>query len=266
MRLEQILLLWFIREYGPISFNRLWEWLGRIDRDPDIMARLLRFPSVVERFGTAHNREIILYGMINTWGADMQALNNAGLIEITTSTEDGEELFAVTDKLRFIQGIFGLSLTDLLSQREGAVTAYPFWGKPITQSAKPAQVFVAMPFAAPLRPVYDDHILKVTAQLGLTCRRGDDFFSGNNIMDEVWSAIYHAELCIVDCTGRNPNVFYELGIAHAIGRKSILNAQALDDIPFDVRHLRIIQYEQTPDGLVEFDAKLKKTLVSEMGL
>jgi hypothetical protein len=129
-----------------------------------------------------------------------------------------------------------------------------------------SKIFVAMPFLPELKPVYDDHILKVTKELGVSCKRGDDFFSGDSIMNEVWSAIYHSEVCIVDCTGRNPNVFYELGIAHTLGRKAILIAKSIDDIPFDVRHLRTIIYEYTPPGMAEFEGKLKKTLQHELNI
>ena len=79
-------------------------------------------------------------------------------------------------------------------------------------------------------------------------------------MKDVWSAIYYSEAVIADCTGRNPNVFYEIGIAHTLGRKTVLIAQQIDDIPFDVRHIRSIIYEYTPRGVREFEKKLEDTL------
>jgi hypothetical protein len=47
-----------------------------------------------------------------------------------------------------------------------------------------------------------------------------------------------SRVVICDCTGRNPNVFYEIGIAHTLGREVILITQNPEDIPFDLRHLR----------------------------
>jgi hypothetical protein len=69
---------------------------------------------------------------------------------------------------------------------------------------------------------------------------------------------------IADCTGRNPNVFYEIGIAHTVGRKVILISQHADDMPFDLAHIRRIAYEYTPRGMAAFEETLRKTLESEL--
>ena len=129
-----------------------------------------------------------------------------------------------------------------------------------------ADLFVIMPFQEELKPVYTDHILKVAKELGLSCERGDDFFSTQAIIDEIWAATYFSKLCIADCTGRNPNVFYELGIAHTVGKPVILLAQSIDDIPFDIRHRRAIIYTYTPPGMKKFEEDLQKTLQSELSL
>ncbi|MBK8027080.1 MAG: hypothetical protein IPK19_38265 [Chloroflexi bacterium] len=172
----------------------------------------------------------------------------------------------LTPTLGRIQDIFDISLTESLTRSHSALMVDPVFPQPKAKSPASARIFVAMPFASELKPIYTDHILKVTGQLGLTCRRGDDFFTTNHIMQDVWSAIYQSELCIVDCTGRNPNVFYELGIAHTLGRKTILIVQSLDDIPFDLKAFRVIDYLYTPPGMVEFETRLTKTLREELGL
>jgi hypothetical protein len=81
-------------------------------------------------------------------------------------------------------------------------------------------------------------------------------------MGDVWSAINAAIFLIADCTGRNPNVFYEIGIAHAIGKQTILISQTIDDVPFDLRHLRIVVYEYTPRGMMVFEEALGKSIDS----
>jgi len=53
---------------------------------------------------------------------------------------------------------------------------------------------------------------------------------------------------LCDCTGRNPNVFYEAGIAHTLGREVILITQNEQDIPFDLRHRRYIRYLDNVEG------------------
>jgi hypothetical protein len=79
-------------------------------------------------------------------------------------------------------------------------------------------------------------------------------------MGDVWSAINAAKVIVADCTGRNPNVMYEIGLAHAIGRHTILISQSIDDVPFDLRHLRVIVYDYTPRGMREFEMKLAETI------
>lgn len=121
-------------------------------------------------------------------------------------------------------------------------------------------VFVLMPFAEELKPVYEDHIKDTIKKFNLSIARADDFFSHNAIMDEIWSAIYYSKVIIADCTGKNPNVFYEIGLAHAIGRPVILITQNPDDVPFDLRHIRYIYYNNTPRGMKKFEETLSLTV------
>jgi hypothetical protein len=123
-------------------------------------------------------------------------------------------------------------------------------------------VFVLMPFDPKLKPVYDDHIASVVEDLSLEIGRADDFFTNGHIMGEVWAAINQASIIIADCTGRNPNVFYEIGIAHALGKETILITQSMEDIPFDLRHLRVIEYRYDPRGMKQFEETLKKTILT----
>lgn len=122
------------------------------------------------------------------------------------------------------------------------------------------RVFVLMPFTSKLKPVYQDHISKVVKKKKISIGRADDFFSNGSIISDIWSAIRNASIVIADCTGRNPNVFYEIGIAHALSKETILITQNIKDIPFDLRHLRIIVYEFTPKGMYEFEGKLSRTI------
>ena len=80
-------------------------------------------------------------------------------------------------------------------------------------------------------------------------------------MGDIWSAIFLAYCIIADCTGRNPNVFYEMGIAHTIGKRIILITQDEEDVPFDIRAIRFIKYEFTPRGMKQLERKLTATLL-----
>jgi hypothetical protein len=117
-----------------------------------------------------------------------------------------------------------------------------------------------MPLKDELKPVYEDHICPIATRLGFTVKRADGFFSTYEVMREVWSAILGASILIADCTDRNPNVFYELGVAHTVGKSAILIAQSMSDVPFDITHRRVIQYTFTPRGMKEFESALELTL------
>ena len=128
------------------------------------------------------------------------------------------------------------------------------------------EAFVLMPFSVELKPIYEHHIKKTVSQLKLRIGRADDFFGTGSIMKDVWSAIHAARIVIADCTGRNPNVFYEIGLAHAIGRDTILISQSIDDVPFDLRHLRVILYKYTPPGMDAFEKALRTTITQSYNI
>ncbi len=65
---------------------------------------------------------------------------------------------------------------------------------------------------------------------------------------------------IANLTKKNPNVFYELGIAHAIGKEVILITQTMEDVPFDLKALRCIVYSFTPRGMKEMESTVRKTI------
>jgi hypothetical protein len=140
----------------------------------------------------------------------------------------------------------------------------PFFGRPRIYS--PSDIFVLMPFSEEMRAVYTDHIKRITASLKLTVARADDFFTSNTIMSDIWRGICGASLVIADCTGRNPNVFYELGIAHTVGKSVILLTQKKDDVPSDLRNVRYIKYEPTESGMKLFDEHLNRAITESLKL
>ena len=125
-----------------------------------------------------------------------------------------------------------------------------------------SDILVLMPFTEVLTALYEDHLKDVAQVLQLTIARADDFFTSGRIMNAVWTAIVKAKVLIADCTGRNPNVFYEIGLAHALGKPVILIAQTPEDVPFDLSQYRYIEYEFTPRGMLGFEKTLCQTLKS----
>ena len=157
----------------------------------------------------------------------------------------------------------GVSLTQLAPFNSESVITAPVFGPPAAPVLK-ADVFVLMPFADELKPLYDGHIKPLAHKLGMTVARADDFFAASSIISDVWNSIYAARVVIGDCTGRNANVFYEIGIAHTLGKPVILLAQDSADIPFDIRHIRVLIYAPSAQGMADLEARLRTTILYEM--
>jgi hypothetical protein len=119
-----------------------------------------------------------------------------------------------------------------------------------------------MPFASSFRPIYDDHIRPTVEKLGLNCKRADDIYGTQPVIEDIWEQICHARVLIAELTGRNANVFYELGIAHTVGKNVILIAQSETDFPFDLLHLRHITHSDTARGAKQLESALEQTLRS----
>ena len=122
-------------------------------------------------------------------------------------------------------------------------------------------VFVVCPFKEAFNAIYDDQIKPVVeSELSMQCIRADELYTNGPIIEDIWRLINEARVIIADMTERNPNVFYEVGLAHAIGKDVILLAQDVNDIPFDLRHLRTIIYKNDYRGQKALYESLKKTI------
>ena len=125
-------------------------------------------------------------------------------------------------------------------------------------------VSVMMPFSAEFNPIYST-LQEATTSIGFSCVRADDIWEHHTIIQDIMNIIARAKVVICDCSGKNPNVFYEAGIAHAIGKEVILITQSEYDIPFDLRHLRYIRYLPNTEGLAELAVALQAKLRSIRG-
>ena len=103
--------------------------------------------------------------------------------------------------------------------------------------------FVLMPFASAFSVLYEQVLKPAVEDKGLECIRGDEVFTKPQITHEIWSQIRSCRLVIAELTGKNPNVLYELGLAHAIGKPAITITRDEDDVPFDLRALRFLGYD-----------------------
>jgi len=110
-------------------------------------------------------------------------------------------------------------------------------------------VFVLMPFSQDFDDVYKLGIGPACKGAGAYCERVDEQIYTENIMERIRNQIAKADLIVSDLTGQNPNVFYETGYAHALGKTTILLTQKAEDIPFDLKHTPHIVYGKSVSGI-----------------
>jgi len=108
--------------------------------------------------------------------------------------------------------------------------------------------FVIMPFNPDMDEVYTNCIKPTVVGLGLTCIRQDEVDVTGNIVQGIVESIANAKLIIADLTLQRPNVFYELGIANSLGNNTIVLAQKMEDVPFDIKTYNAIIYSNTIRG------------------
>lgn len=123
-----------------------------------------------------------------------------------------------------------------------------------SQEVQVDQLSAMMPFAG-FGPVYSA-IERASAAVGMRCNRADNVWDHHEIIQDIVSLIDNSAVVVCDLTGRNPNVFYEIGIAHTLGKEVVLITQNAADVPFDLAHLRHIRYLNNNEGMQALELNL----------
>jgi|SRR5882672_2991772 len=118
--------------------------------------------------------------------------------------------------------------------------------------------FVIMPFDRAFDAVYAK-LQRTLSKNNWVCRRADKIFQSREVMTLIWEEILRSDLIIADLTGKNANVFYELGYAHALAKRTILITQSMKDVPFDLRHQQLVEYAP-PGGLKRLASNIVRYL------
>jgi hypothetical protein len=103
--------------------------------------------------------------------------------------------------------------------------------------------FVMMPFGTWMDTYYREIFVPAIRDAGMEPVRADELFSTGSVIEQIWEQITRAKVLLADLTGKNANVFYELGLAHAANKPVVFTTGSLDDVPFDLRHLRVAVYD-----------------------
>jgi hypothetical protein len=118
--------------------------------------------------------------------------------------------------------------------------------------------FLVMPFSY----AWSNDVHKILSgackALSVQAVRGDDVFTPTDILVDIWRSLNTADFVIADITGRNPNVLYELGIAHTLAKPVLIISRNAGDIPIDLSTRRVILYGQSEENW-QADLELKVT-------
>ena len=195
-------------------------------------------------------------------------MRDLGLISFEDKeTGDGKKPVGVikeTGLSATIRDAFGgmnLDEAAMISRHSKGMAVAPIFGRPQPLPAdQQIDIFVLMPFKAKLEKIYVNHIKKLAEELGVRMLRADEIFSPKPFMEKVWDGICAAQLILADCTEKNPNVFYEIGMAHTVGKKVVLITRSDKDIPADIKHFDYIPYIYDPEGVETLMEKLRTFL------
>ncbi len=124
-------------------------------------------------------------------------------------------------------------------------------------SNKPS-AFLIMPFEEEFDSIYVDFLKPTLEEVGFEIIRADDIQDQQNILKSVVDGINRSDLIVADLTTNNPNVFYELGLAHALQKPVILVTQSIDEVPFDLKSYRLLEYSTYFSRINDAKRKLKE--------
>jgi len=116
-----------------------------------------------------------------------------------------------------------------------------------------------MPFRSEFDPVLDG-IRRASSFAGYRTLRVDDIWEESTVIQDIFNLIFRAHVVVVDFTWKNPNVMYETGIAHTLGKHVIPLSQSMQDVPFDISHHRVLTYLPNREGIETMIPKLAERL------
>ena len=133
---------------------------------------------------------------------------------------------------------------------------------PVAISASPPSAFVVMQFTSPFNELYAEVIGPVCAEHGIEAYRASDIYRPGVVIQDIIQGLGEAQVVIADITPANPNVFYEVGYAHALHKPTILlaNRSEISELPFDLRGFRVVFYDDTISGKSSIESDLRQHL------
>jgi hypothetical protein len=159
--------------------------------------------------------------------------------DIKDFTEKTDDRVRLSQHLiKFIKAVEG-QLTNLPSP--DFVFGFPLSEPPRSQG-EPRPAFVAMPYGPAWFQPVRDIVVTTASAAGFKAEVSKDLARPRSITDQIWQGIRRSDVVVADISGHNPNVFYELGLAHALGKEVIVMVQGAERSPFDISTERFLSY------------------------
>jgi hypothetical protein len=137
---------------------------------------------------------------------------------------------------------------------------------PMSIDDRRPNAFIAMQFSEPYNEVYRDAIRPLVEEIGFEPFRVDEAVGPGIILNDIWGRITEASVVIAEVSEANPNVYYEVGVAHALRKPTVLLAQRGTKLPFDLGPHRCIFYDNSIPGRARLLDALRSSLISLLGL
>lgn len=180
------------------------------------------------------------------------------LLDYYRTTKSLEFIARITIKIRATESFYqdvGAELDNLIYLlRKNEIS--------VEEGQKKTYVFTLLPFQEKFFSIYEDVIKPVAKELDCITKHAAEINNVDIIVNTIYTEIAKSDFLIADASERNPNVFYEIGYAHALGKKVIILTQDPKDIPFDIRGLRYIEYDPNSRNLLSEKLRnfIKETL------
>lgn len=169
------------------------------------------------------------------------------------------------------------AIKNYLAQKSSQVEVSEFISTAHPETPKKIIAFSPQVFEVPNKPLNDklvavmmpfngsfsgsfEAINKACGEVNLECKKANDIWENSTFIQDIFELIFTSKIVIGDFTGKNPNVFYEIGIAHTLGKTVIPITQSIDDVPADLRHHRVLKYLPNTEGYIELQKELVKRL------
>lgn len=125
---------------------------------------------------------------------------------------------------------------------------------------KRGTAFVLIPHTKEFDDIFNYVIKPAMEANDLFALKADNIYQPGNILSQVWHEIRSAEVLLADVSGHNPNVIFELGLCYGVQRCPIILTRDPQELPFNLRNLRYIHYENTTSGAQRLKEQLTSTI------